>query len=52
MTRSAVIGAVDGIVEAAGGKFDTAEVFLNSVAVSIYSLQEGEKAKLKSVSFE
>jgi hypothetical protein len=46
VTQSAVGGIVADIVSAAGGVFTTATLLKDSVETAIYSLAEGEKAKL------
>jgi len=51
ITESAVGGAVDDIVSAAGGIFGSAIVTLNTVDIGVYSLGIGEKAKADSVTF-
>ncbi len=51
ITRSALGGVVTDIVEAAGGVFGSVLLSLDGTSIEIYLLQEGEKAKAKSVSF-
>lgn len=51
ITQTAVAGIVENIVSAAGGVFAGVLVELNAVNVIVYTLGQGEKSKLKSVSF-
>lgn len=51
ITLTGVGGVVDGIVQIYGGVFELLTVEENSNSVSIYPLDEGEKAKLASISF-
>jgi hypothetical protein len=51
VTQSGVAGVVNDIVSSFGGIFETAELLLNATPIIIYSLDEGEKAKLNSIEF-
>lgn len=51
VTRSAVSGAVDDIVSAAGGIFGGVTVTASTITIEAYSLGIGEKAKVGTVSF-
>lgn len=51
ITRSAVGGAVDDIVSAAGGIFSSVIVTQAAVNIELYSLGIGEKAKASTVTF-
>lgn len=51
ITRSAVGGVVDDIVNANGGVFVDVVVSKASIAFDLYALNQGEKAKASSVSF-
>lgn len=51
LTRSAIGGAVDDIVSAAGGIFTTVQLTLTTVPLELYNLGIGEKAKADTVTF-
>lgn len=51
ITAAAIGGIIQDIVAAAGGTFSYAEVSVLSVQIDLYTLGEGEKAKLGVVSF-
>jgi len=51
ITRSALGGVVDDVVSSRGGIFGGVLLELNGVAIDIYSLGAGEKAKLETVSW-
>ena len=51
VTQSALAGAVEDVVSAAGGIFESIELKLGATVVPIYTVGEGEKAKVLTVSF-
>lgn len=51
ITAAAIGGIIQDIVAAAGGTFSYVEVSVSSVGVDLYTLGEGEKAKLGTLSF-
>lgn len=51
ITDSGVTAVVADIVDAAGGVFTGVEILLSTVPVTLYTLDEGEKAKAGSVTF-
>ena len=51
ITQSGVAGVVDDIVSAAGGVFSSVSVALGALTVTIYALDQGEKAKALSLTF-
>ena len=51
ITQAAIGGIIQDIVAAAGGVFSSAVVSSSSITVGLYTLGEGEKAKLGTVTF-
>lgn len=51
ITRSGLSGVVDDVVSASGGIFSAVFLSLEGVTIDLYSLGEGEKAKLDTVSW-
>lgn len=51
ISRSAVVGAIEDIVNAAGGVFTNATLYLDSNVIERYALGIGEKSKVGTVTF-
>lgn len=51
ITRGTIEGIIDDVVSAQEGIFTAATVFLDGSSVEVYTLSEGQKAKLESINF-
>ena len=51
IVRSAIFGVVDDVVSASGGIFTDLQLYFSAQPIEVYSLGEGEKAKLGTITF-